>query len=89
METVKENEVFEGETLIEVEPEQVEPAIGVVTAVRLNIRSAPSTTAKVVAVVPIFTELLIDPEEIDEWYKVCTASGIEGFCMKEFIEIQK
>ena len=88
MENVKENEVLE--TLIDIEPEPATPMTGVVNATRLNIRESPSMNAKIVAVVPVFTELLIDSDQSDdEWYSVCTASGIEGFCMKEFVVIQQ
>jgi hypothetical protein len=88
MENVKENEVID--TLIDIEPEPATPMTGVVNATRLNIRESPSINAKIVAVVPVFTELLIDSDQADdEWYSVCTASGIEGFCMKEFVVIQQ
>ena len=26
-------------------------------------------------------------ESVNEWYKVCTEAGIEGFCMKKYVSI--
>lgn len=25
----------------------------------------------------------------DDWYAVCTAAGIEGFCMKKFVAVRQ
>lgn len=62
----------------------------VVDCTRLNVRNAPNKGAKVVATIPAGTEVLIDGDQLDdEFYCVCTASGVEGFCMKQFIEIQE
>lgn len=55
---------------------------------KLNIRKAPSKLADVVAEVLVDTEVMIDTENsTDEWYCVCTSSGIEGFCMKQYITL--
>jgi hypothetical protein len=32
--------------------------------------------------------MIDEKESTEEFYKVCTAAGIEGFCMKKFIAIQ-
>lgn len=53
---------------------------------RLNIRSAPSVEAEVLAVVAEGTTLEINlKESTDDWYCVCTPVGIEGFCMKRYV----
>ncbi len=57
---------------------------------KLNIREEPRTDATIVCEVDYQTELMIDENEsTEEFYKVFTAAGIEGFCMKNFITIQK
>ena len=65
--------------------------IGTVTGCkRLNVREEPKTDASVICEVNFQTELMIDENESnDEFYKIFTASGIEGFCMKKFITINK
>ena len=71
------------------EPAKPEPKTGVVTANKLNIRKLPAPTAEVVTVVDKNAKLMIDPEyETVEWFKVCTAAGIEGYCMKKFVEVK-
>ncbi len=65
--------------------------IGFVTnCKKLNIREEPRIDAAIVCEVDYQTELTIDENEsTEEFYKVFTAAGIEGFCMKNFITIQK
>lgn len=72
-----------------VEEKQDEPVVGIVTdCVKLNVRENPSSTALVVAVIDASTELvIIEEESTKDFFKVCTASGIEGYCMKKFITI--
>lgn len=64
--------------------------IGVVTNCgRLNVRSKPDLDASVVCVIPKASEVTInESESTEEFYKVCTAAGAEGFCVKEFIELK-
>ena len=64
--------------------------VGVVTGCsRLNVRAKPDTDASVVCVIPKSSEVTIDESEsTEDFYKVCTAAGAEGFCMKEFIELK-
>lgn len=64
---------------------------GVVTdCLKLNLRRRPREDADVVTVIPALTEVVIDMEaSTDDFYKVCTASGIEGFCMRKYIVIRK
>lgn len=60
----------------------------VVDCIRLNVRSAPSIDAEVVCEIDCSTDMLVYEEEsADEFYKICTSSGIEGFCMKKFVTI--
>lgn len=80
------------EEIAELEPEvapPAEPIDGVVTAVRLNVRKLPSANAAVVTVINQDTKVQINTEEsTSDWYKVYTAAGVEGYCMKKFIEVK-
>lgn len=72
------------------ETESTEEVFGVVTGcAKLNVREEPNLDAKVVTVIKKGTTLEIDMENSDtEWLCVCTASGVEGFCMAEYVEIK-
>ena len=74
---------------VEVEPEIVETVEGsVVDCVRLNVRSAPDKSAEVLCVVNSGTLLMVDTILVTrDWYKVCTEAGIEGYCMKKYVDI--
>lgn len=84
-----ENEISE---IIEVD--EVEEHITILGTVsnckRLNVRKAPSKDSYIVTEVSEDTQLMIDIEKsTNEWYSICTASGIEGFCMKDFITVNQ
>lgn len=68
---------------------QKEPVIGLVSdCVNLRIRKEPDDKADVLGTIPVDTEVVIDEEEsTDEFYKICTDSGLEGFCMRQFITV--
>ena len=65
--------------------------IGVVTdCLKLNIRENPSKDSRVVTIVTYLDELEVDMgDSNDDWYAVCTATGIEGFCMKKFVAVRQ
>lgn len=85
-ETIEPIEVVEPaiETVIETAPA---PKIGrVFGCTSLNVRKAPKTNATVICTINCHAEVEIDElESTDDFYKICTASGIEGYCMKKFI----
>ena len=57
---------------------------------KLNIREDGYPGANVVCVVPEKTALLIEvAESNDEWYKVYTETGMEGFCMKQYVTLSE
>ena len=57
---------------------------------KLNIREEGYPGANVVCVVPEKTALLIEvAESNDEWYKVYTETGMEGFCMKQYVTLSE
>lgn len=70
--------------------QEVEMPIGVVVnCERLNVRSQPSPMANVVCTIECGEKLAIDkPESTDLFYKVYAEIGAEGYCMKQFIEIE-
>ena len=76
-----------------VEPEVVPviPDIGVViNCTRLNVRANPVADAKVLCVLEAKSEVEIDmARSTSDWYHVITATGIDGFCMKRFVELKK
>ncbi len=83
-------EIAEDDKVEEIE-EVAEEIIGVVTdCLKLNIRKEPRKDSEVAAIVTCLDELKIDPDaSIDDWYAVCTAAGIEGFCMKKFVAVRQ
>ena len=50
----------------------------------LNLRERPDLMSKSLKILKDKEELLIEGEE-DGWYKVVTGSGLEGYCLKEFV----
>ena len=60
----------------------------VVNCVRLNVRKDPDPKAEILCTVDANHELRIDEaNSTEDFYKVCTAVGIEGYCVKYFINI--
>ena len=56
---------------------------------KLNIRVKPNATADVLCVVNVKTELKIDESKTNkDWFGVCTSTGIEGYCMRKFVEVK-
>lgn len=73
------------------EDKSVEEIVGVVTnCLKLNIRKEPNKDSEAIAVASCLDELRIDSvTSTDDWYAVCTVSGIEGFCMKKFVAVAR
>lgn len=73
----------------EITPEEPEMIFGVVTdCAKLNVRKAPDVTAPIICTIPRNAEVeVLFEESTDEFYKVLTASGVEGFCMAKYIAI--
>lgn len=66
-----------------------EPVIGLVSnCANLRVRKEPNDKAEVLGVIPVDTEVMIEEDELtSEFYKILTDSGLEGFCMKQFITV--
>ena len=54
---------------------------------KLNVRVAPNPMADIVCVLNAQTEVVINvAESTDDWFSICTAAGIEGYCMRQYID---
>lgn len=64
---------------------------GIVTGcMKLNVRVKPNANADVACVVDANSELKIDANKSNkDWYSVCTSTGIEGYCMRKFVEVKQ
>lgn len=62
---------------------------GVVNCLRLHIHEKPDLTSDIICKLRYLTEVEVDLEEsTDEFYKVYSAIGAEGFCEKYLITIR-
>lgn len=63
---------------------------GTVNCGLLNVRKKPDITSEIVTVLKQNSEVKIAVEgSKDEWYKVADSDGTRGYCMKEFITLEK
>ena len=54
---------------------------------KLNVRAEPSTIADIVTVLAVDSEVeIITNKSNNEWLYVCTAIGLEGYCMRKFVK---
>ena len=85
----KVEQIEETPVVEEVVVPEKKPVIGVVTnCVKLNIRKYPKPNSTVLCTVDCKSDLVIDEaDSTNDYYKVCTAAGIEGYCMKKFVTI--
>ena len=52
----------------------------------LNVRSEANTDAEVVSSLRVGSNVTIDEENsTEDFFKICTAAGIDGYCMKQYI----
>ena len=63
--------------------------IGYVTeCVKLNVREAASKDSNVLCEIILNSKVIIDKENsTDDFYKVTTETGVEGYCMKQYINV--
>lgn len=62
---------------------------GIVNCLRLHIFSEPNVESEIVCKVRYLTEVEIDMKaSTEDFYKVYTAIGAEGFCQKDLIIIK-
>lgn len=76
---------IENKTTTEAESAAVAKGI-VANCAKLNVRSKPITSADVVTVLNVGDEISIDVDKSNkEWYKIRTADGVKGYCMRKFV----
>lgn len=70
--------------------EEATPIKGVVVnCQKLRVRKAASPDAGVLCEIAVDAEVVIDEKKsTNEFYKVCTEAGVEGYCMKQFIAVK-
>lgn len=76
------------EVVVEQKTEEVkEPTYGIVyNCKKLNVRVAPYVDADIECTIDEDSKVIInEAESTEDFYKVCTAAGVEGFCMKDYI----
>ena len=57
---------------------------------KLNVRAEPSVDAKVLCRIDKNSEVIVEKSEsTKDFYKICTSSGVEGYCMKKYMSIKK
>lgn len=86
----EEPKVVQEEETVTVTPEPpVEPVYGVVTeCIKLNVRKEPDANADIVTTLSLATEVLVDlVNSTEEFYKIVTGAGVEGYCMKQYINV--
>ena len=87
-------EIVEPTPVVESTPETVEESttvIGIVSdCARLRVRKEPSTDAEVLCELEEGSEVVVDMKAhtTHDFYKVCTAAGLEGYCMTNFIVLK-
>lgn len=51
----------------------------------LNVRSEASIDSEPLTTINAHSEIVILDNSYADWYKVCTATGIEGYVLKEYV----
>lgn len=54
----------------------------------LNIREEPNSDSEILCTIPASSKVMIYDDTNDDFYKICTEFGVDGFAMKSYIEIQ-
>ena len=64
---------------------------GIVTdCLCLNVRKQPDIHSDVAVVIDALTQVCVDLDaSTEDFYKVTTSDGIEGFCMRKYIALSK
>lgn len=87
---VAEVTILEPEVSTEPEaPAEPEGKNGVVfNCVKLNVREKPVVGSRVVGIIDVDTKLTVTTDEsFGIFYKICTASGVEGYCIKDYVRL--
>lgn len=92
--TVEESTVEREEVSEEIVEEPIEQPSeklrGIVRCINLNVRKEPNLDSTKIGCLKTGDEIIIDPSKsTDRWYKVSTDSGLDGYCVKEFIDFEQ
>lgn len=74
--------------------EEIEESINSITGIvsdckKLRVRNAPELDSDVICEIEAGSIVEIDEvNSTEEFYKVCTEAGIDGYCMKKFIKVE-
>ena len=61
----------------------------VVNCKNLNIRKRPTQKSEVIQIIEADSTVQVDKNKSTaDFYKVCTATGAEGYCVKQYVKIQ-
>lgn len=59
----------------------------VVGCAKLNVRAEASLFSDVICTLNTQSEIEINIEKSDkDWFYICTATGVEGYCMRKYVE---
>ena len=87
----------EGNLELEDVTEEIEESISDVNTItgivndckKLRVRNYPELEANVICEIEVGSKVVIDEvNSTEEFYKVCTETGIDGYCMKRFIKVE-
>lgn len=68
----------------EVKPKKIKGTIA--NCAKLNVRANPDSNADVLCILDAGSEVEINKNEsTKEWLRVSTAAGIDGYCMRKFV----
>mgnify|MGYP003512237167 CR=1 FL=1 len=78
--------------VVTVDSEQSKPVndteFGIVTCALLNVRESPDADAAVVTTIHKGHKLMVNENASTvDFYSVCTETGVDGYCMKQFIAV--
>lgn len=77
--------VIENKSTVETNSGAVSTGV-IANCAKLNVRSKPNTNGDVLAVLNVNDKISIDVDEsTDEWFKIRTADGVNGYCMRKFV----
>ena len=61
----------------------------VVGCTRLNVRAKPNIDGMIKGALPVGSKVEIDESKsTNEWYRVTTDSGFEGYCMRKYVAVK-
>lgn len=73
--------------VVEKKPKKVKGTV--IGCNKLNVREQMNIKSAVLCVLPVSSEVKVIADEVhDDWYHVFTTSGVEGYCMKQYISIK-